>query len=148
MRTHLLTLTVALAGAFAGSAFAADGMSKDAYKAAKDKIEAQAKSDKKACEPLKDNAQDICQAEAKSKEKIAKAELDAQNKPGPKADEHVRLMKAEGSYEVAKEKCEDQKGAAIESCKKDARASYDKAKAEAQLATKGKSEKTMGAGKS
>ena len=49
MRTQLLTLTIALAGAFAGNAFAADdGMSKDAYKAAKDKIETQAKADKKA----------------------------------------------------------------------------------------------------
>ena len=109
-------------------------MSRDLYKAAKDKIEAQAKMDKKTCDGMKDNAKDICQAEAKAKEKIAKAELDAQNKPGPRADEKVRLMKAEGDYEVAKEKCEDQKGDGMTGCKKDAKATYDKAKADIKQA--------------
>lgn len=43
-------------------------------------------------------------------------------------------MKAEGEYEVAREKCEDQQGAAA-ACKKDAKASYDKAKTTARQAT-------------
>lgn len=132
MHKHVIALAAALSLGLAGSAFAADAMSRDAYKAEKDRIEEQAKADKKACEPLKDNAKDVCQAEAKAKEKIAKAELNAKNKPGPKADEKVRLMKAEGEYEVTKEKCEDQKGTAMATCKKDARAAYDKAKAEAK----------------
>lgn len=135
MHKHLVAFTLTLATAFAGSALAADGMDKAAYKSAKDKIEEQAKADKKACESLKDNAKDVCQAEAKAKEKIAKAELDAQNKPGAKADEKVRLMKAEGEYEIAKEKCEDQKGSAAAACKKDAKVAYDKAKADARQAT-------------
>ncbi len=135
MQKYLIALTLSVATAFAGSAFAADGMTKDAYKSAKDKIEEQAKADKKACEPMKDNAKDVCQAEAKAKEKIAKAELDAQNKPGAKADEKVRTMKAEGEYEVAKEKCEDQKGKEMAACKKDAKIAYDKAKADARQAT-------------
>lgn len=134
MQKYLIAFTFALATGFTGSAFAADAMTKDAYKQAKNKIEDQAKADKKACEPMKENAKDICQAEAKAKEKIAKAELDAQNRPGAKADEKVRLMKAEGAYEVAKEKCEDQKGTAMTSCKQDAKATHDKAKAEARQA--------------
>ena len=133
MNKHVVSLAVAIVFGLGSSAFAADAMSKDAYKAEKDKIETQAKADKKACDGMKDNAKDVCQAEAKAKEKIAKAELDAKNKPGPKADEKVRLMKAEGAHEVAKEKCEDQKGAAaIASCKKDEKVSYDKAKATAK----------------
>ena len=135
MHKHLVAFTLTLATAFAGSALAADGMEKGAYKSAKDKIEEQAKADKKACTSMKDNAKDVCEAEAKAKEKIAKAELDAQNKPGAKADEKVRLMKAEGAYEVAKEKCEDQKGSAMATCKKDAKVAYDKAKADARQAT-------------
>ncbi len=131
---QLITLTVALTAAFGTSAWAADAMSREAYKAAKDKIEETAKAEKKACESMKDNAKDICQSEAKAKEKIAKAELDAQNKPGAKADEKVRLMKAEGAYEVAKEKCEDQKGKEMAACKKDAKLAHDKAKAEAKSA--------------
>jgi hypothetical protein len=134
MQKHGIALAIALTFGL-GQAWAADAMSKDAYKAEKDKIEATAKADKKACEPMKENAKDICQAEAKAKEKIAKAELDAQNKPSPKADEKVRMMKAEGTYEVAKEKCEDQKGDGMMACKKDAKAAYDKAKADAKLAT-------------
>jgi hypothetical protein len=133
MPRHTIALAIALAFGI-GPAFAADAMSRDAYKAEKDKIEAQARSDKKACEPMKDNAKDICQAEAKAREKIAKAELDSQNKPGPRADEKVRMMKAEGAYEVAKEKCEDQKGDGMVACKRDAKATYDKAKIDAKQA--------------
>ena len=39
-------------------------MSKEEAKAAHDAIEQRARSDKKACESLKDNAQDVCEAEA------------------------------------------------------------------------------------
>ena len=136
MNKHLIGLSLALAFGFSGSAFAADAMTRDAYKAEKDKIEAQAKADKKACDAMKDNAKDICQAEAKAKEKIAKAELDAKNKPGPKADDKVARMKAEGTYEVAKEKCEDQKGDGMLACKKEAKAAYDKVKADLNAAAK------------
>ena len=115
MKQHLIALSTVLAFAFAGAAGAAGntGMTKDAHNAAKDKIEAQAKADKKACDAMKENAKDICQAEAKAKEKIAKAELEAQYKPSPRNDEKVKLMKAEVDYEVAKEKCEDQKADAM-----------------------------------
>ena len=132
MHKHLIPLTVALAAVFGGNAWAADAMTSEAYKTAKNAIEETAKADKKACDAMKDNAKDICQAEAKAKEKIAKAELDAQNKPGPKADQKTQLMKAEGAYEVAKEKCEDQKGKEMAACKKDAKVAHDKAKADAK----------------
>jgi hypothetical protein len=135
---HQYFTILALAGSafLAGATFAADGMSRDAYKAEKDRIEEAAKGDKKSCQAMKDNAKDICEAEAKAKEKIAKAELDAKNKPSAKADEKVRLMTAEGSYEVAKEKCEDQKGKEMAACKKTAKASYDKAKADIKATAK------------
>ena len=89
MRKQLITFAAMLTLGFASAGFAADNtaMSKDAYKAAKDKIEAQHKADKKACDGMKDNAKDICNAEAKGKEKVAKAELEAQYKPSPRNDE-------------------------------------------------------------
>jgi hypothetical protein len=135
MNKHLISLAIAIGFGISGNAFAADAMSREAYNAEKDKIETQAKADKKVCDAMKDNPKDVCQAEAKAKEKIAKAELDARNRPNARASEKVRLMKAEGDYEVAKEKCEDQQGAAVASCKKDARATYDKARAAAKQAT-------------
>lgn len=136
MHKNLIILAFAGSAFLAGAAFAADGMSRDAYKAEKDKIEETAKSEKKACAPMKANAKDICEAEAKAKEKIAKAELDAKNKPGAKADEKARLMSAEGSYEVAKEKCEDQKGKEMADCKTAAKTAYNKAKAEIKATAK------------
>src|SRR5205085_3513976 len=83
----LTSLAIAIAFGFAGSAFAADnnaGMSKDQYKAEKDKIEAQYKTDKASCDGMKANAKDICQAEAKGKENVAKAQLEEQYKPSAK----------------------------------------------------------------
>jgi hypothetical protein len=110
----------------------APGMSGDEYKRAKDAIEADAKAAKKACDSMKDNAKDICQAEAKGKEKLAKKELDFKKNPNEKNRVDVEKMKAEVAYEVAKEKCEDQKGADALSCKKNAKADKDRAMAAAK----------------
>ena len=69
MKLQVTTLALALGCAFCGSALAADAtaMSKDAHKAEKEKIEAQYKADKKACDAMKANAKDVCKAEAKGK---------------------------------------------------------------------------------
>ena len=135
MHKHLIALAATVCFAATGAAFAADnntGMTKDAHKAADEKIEAQYKTDKKACDGMKGNAKDICKAEAKGKEKVAKAELDAQYKPSAKADAKVTTAKADADYDVAKEKCDDQKGAAKSACKKEAKAAHDSAKAQAK----------------
>jgi hypothetical protein len=108
------------------------GMSGDAYKQEKDRIEADAKSAKEACKSMKDNAKDICEAEAKGKEKLAKKELDYKKNPNDKNAQDVEKMKAEVAYEVAKEKCEDMKGADLATCKKNAKADKDRAMAAAK----------------
>ncbi|MDB5913952.1 MAG: hypothetical protein JWP22_2627 [Ramlibacter sp.] len=124
MNKHLISLAIALCG-IAGSASAADApITKDAYKAAMDKIEAGAKADKKACGALKANAKDICQAQAKGKEKVAKAELEARYHPGALADQQAKNAKADADYEVAKERCDDAKGQAKDACLE--RAKHDK----------------------
>ena len=110
----------------------APGMSGDQYKAEKDRIEAEAKSAKAACKSLKDNAKDICEAEAKGKEKLAKKELDYKKNPNEKNAKDVEKMKAEVAYEIAKEKCEDMKGADLAKCKKDAKVEKDRAMAAAK----------------
>jgi len=100
---------------------AGQGISRDEYKREKDRIESEAKAAKEKCKSLKDNAKDICQAEAKATEKVAKKELDYKNKPTDKNKYDWDKMKAEAAYEVAKEKCEDQKGADAVSCKRNAK---------------------------
>jgi len=129
MNRTLITLAIASCMGFAG---AAGAMTKDEYKAQKDKISADYKAAKERCDPLKDNAKDICTVEAKGNEKVAKAELEAQYKPTPKHDEKAKIAKADAAYELAKEKCDDQSGNAKDVCKKDAKAAYTSAKADAK----------------
>ena len=98
-----------------------------------DAIEKQAKADKAQCDSLKANAKDICMAEAKGKEKVAKAELDAKHaKDKVKAEEKVKEAKAEAAYDVAAQKCDDQKGEAKDACIKQAKVERDKAKGKAE----------------
>lgn len=129
-KAHSFKLSVLVASLFAvSSSFAADAMSKEDYKAAKDKISAEYKSAKQACDALKDNARDVCEKEATAKEKVALAELDF-NRSGKDSDRiKAERVKAEQEYAVAKERCEDKKGDEERACKKEAKAAELKAKA-------------------
>lgn len=125
------TLIAAVAAVVATSAFA---MTPAEHKAAKDSIEAAYKADKQKCDALSANAKDICQKEAKGKDKVAKAELDAQYKPSPRNTQKVAEARADAAYEVAKEKCDDLKGNEKDVCEKDAKAAHVKAKEDAKVA--------------
>jgi len=136
MSKLMISLLAAAGIAFAGAAHAADNktMSRDAYKADKDRIEAQYKSDKDRCSPMSGNAKDVCQAEAKGKEKVAKAELEANYKNTDKARNDARQAKADADYDVAKEKCDDMSGNQKDVCVKQAKATHAKAKADVKVA--------------
>ena len=131
MQRKLIMLAVAASCAFGG--VSAMAQSKDEFKAEKDRIEADYKVAKEKCDALKANAKDICVSEAKGHEKVAKAELDAKQKPSPKADAKVREAKADAAYDLAKEKCDDMAGNAKDVCMKDAKAAHSSAKAEAKV---------------
>jgi hypothetical protein len=107
-------------------------MSRDAYKAEKDKIDAAYKAEKERCDALSGNKKDICQAEAKGHHNVAKAELDARNKGTPAAQRDVALKKADADYEVAKEKCDDLAGNAKDVCVKDAKAAHERGRSAAK----------------
>jgi hypothetical protein len=102
------------------------------YRAEKDVIEADYKVAKANCKSLSDNAKDICIKEAKGKEKVAKAELEAKRKGTVHSQYDVLKAKAEAAYDVAKEKCDDLKGADKSACKKQAKADESKSMAEAK----------------
>src|SRR4029079_2292841 len=78
---------------------------------------------------MKGNEKGVCQAEAKAHEKVAKAELEQKYEPSDRHARKVDKTKAEGKYEVAKEKCESNKDG-VSDCKKQAKAEYDKEKAD------------------
>ena len=128
---------IVLAFGFAFSAGSmAEGISKDDYKAGKDSIAAEHKSSKARCASLSGNPNDICVAEAKGKEKVAMAELEASYKPTRKTRYQARVAKAEADYAVAKERCDDLAGNAKDVCVKEAKAAETAAKADANAQMK------------
>ena len=114
----------------AGTAFAQDKMSREAYKAEKDRIEAEYKVAKEKCDKLTGNAEDICEVQAKGNQRIAEAELDARNKNTPRAHEDAKKVRADVQYDVAKEKCDDLSGNAKDACQKEAKAVHARAVSE------------------
>ena len=131
-KLNIAAIAAAIALVFSAGALAAQAMSKEEYKAGKDKIAAEYKSDKAACGSLSANAKDVCMAEAKGKQKVATAELEASNKPSDKTRNAVAIAKAEADYAVAKEKCDDKAGNDKKACVKEAKAAETRAKADAR----------------
>jgi hypothetical protein len=111
----------------------AASISKEEFGAAKNRIEAQYKSDRDACASLKGNANDVCIEQAKAKEKVARAEL-AYSYSGKASDQNkVLVTRAETTYAVAKEACDDKSGNDKDVCLKEAKAAETKALADAKV---------------
>lgn len=98
--------------------------------AEEDRVEADYKSAKAKCDVMKGNDKEVCEADAKGKMKVAKAELEAKFEPSVSHDRKVEEAKAEHKYEVAKEKCDALKGKEENACEKQAKAEHDRAKAD------------------
>ena len=89
---------------------------------------------KEKCDDQAGNAKDICQEEAKAKEKVARAELEYGYTGKARDGTKVLEVKAKTAYAVAKEKCDDQAGNAKDVCRKEAKAVEVKALADAKMA--------------
>jgi len=72
-------------------------------------------------------------AEASGKEKVAKADAEAAYRNTPKLREDARVTRAEATYDVAKEKCDEVSGNSKDVCVKEASAVLVKAKADAKV---------------
>ncbi|MEP7099713.1 MAG: hypothetical protein ABI781_04345 [Burkholderiales bacterium] len=119
----------------AGGAFAATGNKTD-YSAAKDRISAEYKADKAACDAFSGNKKDICVEQAKGKESVAKAEAEY-NYTGKPADQNkIAVAKADGDFAVAKEMCDDKGGNDKDVCKTEAKSAHTKAIADAKMSKK------------
>jgi hypothetical protein len=134
-KINIGAIVLAISLACSGNAMA-QNMSKSEYKAAHKHIVAEYTSDKAHCGSLAGNARDICIAEAKGKEKVAKAELEARYKPSKKTRYDVRVAKAEADYAVAREKCDDKAGNAKDVCVKEAKAALVRGKSDARAQLK------------
>jgi len=132
MKFQLMGIAVALA--FATGAQAQSTSARQVKNADQDRIEAEYKAARERCDPMQGNAKDICQKEAKGKEKVAKAELEAKTSPNAANQRKVQEAKADVAYDVAKERCEDKKGNDKDVCVKDAKAAHERAKADIKRA--------------
>ena len=107
--------------------------SKATYDQAVKDADAQYKVAKQTCSSLSGNAKDICLAEAKGKNSVAKADAEAAYKNTTKARENARVAHAQAIYDVAKEKCDDLAGNPKDVCVKEAKAALVKGKADANV---------------
>ncbi|HET8745229.1 MAG TPA: hypothetical protein VFM98_06475 [Ramlibacter sp.] len=129
-KKHLIGLALLLGVGAGGLVYSADGaMGKGAYEAAQHRIETQAKAQRKACGRFEGQPKEVCEAQAKGWEKIAKAELQARRKPGPEAEKELKFARADAEYGVAKERCGLLKGHARDTC-------IDRAKHEREAAVR------------
>jgi len=115
------------------SAAQAEVISKPDYKAGKTRISEAYKADKAACKKQSGNAKDVCQEEAKGKERVARAELEFSYTGQVSDSNKVPVAKAKAIYEVAKEKCDDLAGNAKNVCRQEAKAVEQKALADAKM---------------
>src|SRR3982751_4947312 len=109
-RTTLTVLAAAIGLAFGATAQAEGKMTKSDNTNAKAAIEADYKTARNNCETSGGNAKDICEARAKGKERVALAELHANYKPSREARYDVQIAKADATYAVAREECDEKAG--------------------------------------
>lgn len=148
MKTHNLQCLAFAVGVALASASFAQIMPESGYKAAREKIEADAHTSKTACASFSGNARDICVLEAKGKEKVARAELEASFKPSAKNRYKALVAKAEADFAVARERCDDLSGNAKDVCRKEAKAAEISAKADAKAQMKTSDAKDLARDKS
>jgi len=132
----LLTLATA---ASASIAFA-QNTDTAAYKNAHNKAESDYKMAKKQCKAMKDNAQDVCEEEAKVARAKAERDAVAQYRNTPKDLDKANRKLADAEYDLAKERCDDLSGDAKDSCQNQARSAKSTAMASTGSTT------TMGTG--
>ena len=137
MNNQIITAILAITSFSFSVGAMAQSMSRNEYKAAEKNIVIEYKSAKASCGSFADNVRDICLVEAKGKEKVAKAELEARYKPSRKANFKVSATRANADYELAKEKCDGKAGNDKAVCLKEAKAARvgTKSVAKAQLKT-------------
>jgi hypothetical protein len=121
---HPRLLLLVSACLFAPLAAQAAAPTKAEYAAAKKTISEDYKAAKAACASLKANAKDICKEEADAAQNNARAELEFKASGKPADGTKVQIVKADGIYEVAKERCDDLSGNAKDVCNKEAKAAH------------------------
>ena len=128
--------SAALCATFAASSAFAVTMTRAEYGTTKDRVSADYKADKSACASMSGNQKDVCQEQAKGKEKVARAELEYNYTGKPSDSNKIAVAKADATYAVAKEMCDDKGSNAKDVCVAEAKAVHTKALADAKMMKK------------
>ncbi len=98
----------------------------------KRQIQQQHDSAMKKCDVLKNNAKKICEVEADGEKSIAEAQARVMDRDSPKNRLNLAETRADAEFEVAKARCDDQVGESKDTCRRNAKATRDKAKEQAK----------------
>ena len=132
MQLKLTVIAAALALGTASFAQAADKADRKVHNADEERIESEYKAAKEKCDTMQGNQKDVCVAEAKAHEKIAKAENDAKHAKDPSKEQaKVQRVRADAEYDVAKQRCQEMNGNEKDVCMKEAQVQRDKTRASA-----------------
>ncbi len=113
-------MTLSAASAADNAADRAKNRAQDQYKAAMER-----------CKPMKGNAQDVCEKEAKAARDKARADANAAAKGTPESRADATETKAKADYRAAKERCDSLKGKEQDACESKAKATLDQRQANA-----------------
>lgn len=106
-------------------------MSRTDYVEARRTLEAEARLALSQCRPLEGRDKDICRVQARSEDRIRKADLELRYRGTINAQSDLRLARAKAEFEVARVRCA-QRGDEKSACLKAARADMAKALADAR----------------
>ncbi len=136
IKLNVTALAAAITLVFSAGAMALV-MSQDQYQSGKTSIAAEYQSARAGCDSFSANTRDVCRAEARGQQNVAKARLEADYKPSHEASYKVRVARADADSSVAREKCDDSAGNVKDVCLKEAKAASvaTKADAKAQMKT-------------
>ena len=127
---------IAIALMCVASGAMAANMTKADYSVSKDRIKADYKVDKAVCDKSTANAKDICVKQAKGKRGVALAELEYSYSGKSSDNNKIAVARADSTFAVAKEMCDDKTGQAKSLCRTEAKATHTKAIAEAKMVKK------------
>lgn len=127
-----------VAAAISLAAFSAAHAANDAASDAKKRADTEYKIAADKCKPLKGNAQDVCEKDAKAARDKTKADVNAAAKGTPEARADARETKAKADYKAGDERCESMSGKDKTACESQAKAKLDRRQADADKERKAK----------
>jgi hypothetical protein len=131
-----VTAGIAAAALWLPGGVSAD-MTRAEFEARKERLDLTHDVARRRCAAYSGNAKDICMAEARGRDKVARMELEERYKDTPTARYKVRMARAEAGYDVAKAKCDERAGPQKKLCLEEAKAAFDRDKAEAAASRPG-----------